>query len=83
MARLASIVHVTDEKGQSIAFGPDDEVPAWAASKITNPKAWETPPEQEDTSHVSALASPPATAPPVKRATSRRKAAQDAAVHGN
>lgn len=38
--RLSSFVHVTDELGRSHAFGPEDEVPAWARERITNPKAW-------------------------------------------
>jgi hypothetical protein len=39
--KLTTFVHVTDDKGVSRAFGPDDDVPAWAQRKITNPKAWE------------------------------------------
>lgn len=39
--QLATYVHVADEHGKMHVFGPnDDKVPAWAASKITNPKAW-------------------------------------------
>lgn len=30
-ARLVSHVHVYDDRGQPRAFGPDDEVPEWAA----------------------------------------------------
>lgn len=75
MARLATYVHVTDDGGVIHAFGPDDEVPAWAASKITNPHAWLEPP-------VSRLAEPvPAPAAkktPAKRAPARRKAGGDA-----
>ena len=41
MARLAAFVHVQDEQGAMHVFGPGDDVPAWAAEKITNPKAWE------------------------------------------
>lgn len=40
MKRLAAWVHVPDETGETHVFGPDDVVPAWAAEKITNPKAW-------------------------------------------
>jgi hypothetical protein len=40
MGRLASYVHVADERGVMHVFGPDDEVPAWAAERITNPSAW-------------------------------------------
>lgn len=81
MARLANLVHVRDEKGQSVWLGPDDEVPAWAESKITNPKAWAELPS------VSALTEPtadPDSAPakrPAPRRVARRKAASDAPVH--
>lgn len=37
---LVSFVHVADENGVSHVFGPGDEVPGWAAEKVTNPKAW-------------------------------------------
>lgn len=70
MAKLATIVHVTDDTGVSHAFTPADEVPAWAALKITNPKAWAEPPS------VSRLTEPDTapTKPPAKRAAPRRKA---------
>lgn len=32
--KLVSYVHVQDERGTSAAFGPDDEVPEWAARKM-------------------------------------------------
>lgn len=39
--RLSGYVHVTDpDTGESFAFGPDVDVPKWAASRITNPAAW-------------------------------------------
>ena len=38
--KLATFVHVADDTGAMHVFGPDDKVPAWAASKITNPMAW-------------------------------------------
>ncbi|MGI5404119.1 hypothetical protein ACQEVG_32655 [Streptomyces sp. CA-135486] len=79
MAKLATVVHVTDDEGVSHAFTPADEVPAWAASKITNPKAWAEAPE---TSSASRLAeSPPVKkAAPAKRAPARRKAATGGTV---
>jgi hypothetical protein len=77
MARLTSIVHVRDEKGESFAFGPDDEVPAWAESLITNPKAWSEAPSAK---HFAEPEPTPVKAP-VKRASARRKAVPDAAVH--
>lgn len=76
MARLASVVHVMDDKGQAHAFGPGDEVPAWAESLITNPKAWAEAPD----TRVSRLTQPPVTTPP-KRTTARRKVASSAPVH--
>lgn len=43
MARhLAAHVHVYDDQGVAHVFGPDAEVPAWAAAKITNPSAWDS-----------------------------------------
>lgn len=47
MRRLAAHVHVNDEHGKVHVFGPGDQVPDWAAAKITNPKAWEPEPEPE------------------------------------
>jgi hypothetical protein len=38
--RLASTVVVQDEEHGATQFGPDDDVPAWAAKQITNEKAW-------------------------------------------
>ena len=38
--RLNSTVHVRDDDGRPHAFGPDDDVPGWAAAKITNPAVW-------------------------------------------
>lgn len=45
--RLAAFVYVNDERGTVRRFGPDDEVPDWAAAKITNPKAWAEQPEPQ------------------------------------
>lgn len=41
MAKLTTYVHVADEHGAMHVFGPDDEVPAWAAKAITNPDVWD------------------------------------------
>lgn len=38
--RLTASVWVQDDAGQRHLFGPDDEVPAWARAKISNPAAW-------------------------------------------
>ena len=42
--RLRSHVHVRDERNVAHVFGPDDEIPDWAAARITNPNAWAEPP---------------------------------------
>ena len=39
--RLSTFVHVHHEDGSSHVFGPDDDVPAWAAKAITNDSVWE------------------------------------------
>lgn len=79
MAKLATVVHVMDDKGVNHVFGPADEVPVWAASRITNPKAWAEAPE---TPRESTSAAPPAKKAPAKRAPARRKAADSDSVHG-
>lgn len=38
--RLRTNVHVHDDNGTSHVFTPRDDVPQWAAERITNPKAW-------------------------------------------
>lgn len=40
MRRLKTHVHITDEHGAPHVFGPDDDVPGWAAKKIRNPHVW-------------------------------------------
>lgn len=41
MARkLATYVTLLDENGDRHTFGPDDDVPAEFAERITNPDAW-------------------------------------------
>lgn len=39
--KLVAYVHVHDEKGVSHAFGPGDDLPAWARKQITNKAAWD------------------------------------------
>ena len=64
MARLAVFVHVADKNGEVHAFGPDDDVPAWAAKAITNPDAWEDAPEAPKTpAKKAAKATAPRVAP--------------------
>lgn len=46
MARLCGYVHVhrraaDGSVAETVAFGPDDDLPDWAADEITNPAAWE------------------------------------------
>jgi hypothetical protein len=78
MATLNGYVHVTDDKGTAHVFGPADDVPAWAAELITNPKAWAEPPS------VSRLTeSEPAKPAPAKRAAPRRKAAPGGTVRSD
>jgi len=43
--QLASHVHVRDDQSTNHVFGPGDEIPLWAARKITNPGAWAQAPE--------------------------------------
>lgn len=64
MAQLAKYVFVRDERGRRHTFGPDDEVPSWAVSKITNPSAWgERAPDAPD---------PVAPAPAKKRRSPKK-----------
>lgn len=51
--RLAAYVHVADEQGRTHVFGPSTEVPEWAARKITNDRAWATPPTFPDVKAVT------------------------------
>lgn len=39
--KLTGYFGVRDRLGNVCSFGPDDDVPAWAAKQITNPSAWE------------------------------------------
>jgi len=41
MAVLKAWVHVVGRDGATVAFGPGQTPPKWAAVQITNPKAWE------------------------------------------
>lgn len=40
MSKLSTFVHVSDDEGVVHAFGPADNVPAWAVKKITNRLVW-------------------------------------------
>jgi hypothetical protein len=78
MARLATVVHVTDDKGVNHAFGPADEVPEWAQALITNPKAWAEAPVAQNVLRDSSSA--PVAKPAAKRVAPRRKAAGSGTV---
>lgn len=41
MAKLNTHVTVHDQNGAPITFGPDVELPEWAARKISNPYVWD------------------------------------------
>jgi hypothetical protein len=41
MAKLNTHVTVHDENGAPFTFGPDVELPEWAARKISNPNVWD------------------------------------------
>ncbi len=43
--KLTRYVNVDGPEG-SVWFGPNDEVPDWAAQAITNPKAWAEDPDE-------------------------------------
>lgn len=67
MRRLRSFVFVQDEHGNSVTFGPDDAVPSWAATQITNPKAWidgaDAPAEESPAGAANDPARPPEKGP--------------------
>lgn len=44
--KLRSFVHVYNERGESFAFGPDDDVPAWAAKQMGD-HVWESSEEPD------------------------------------
>ena len=43
MRRLTVTTYVVDDNGDPAWFGPDDEVPDWAAAQIDDPAAWNEP----------------------------------------
>ena len=40
MPKLVTYVHVHDDDGRPVIFGPDDDVPDWAVKKITADGVW-------------------------------------------
>ncbi len=79
MARLRTYVHLTDDLGRAVVFGPDDVVPEWAQALITNSKAWLEPPASRLTEPAPAATVKKA---PAKRAAPRRKAGGSAVSDG-
>lgn len=70
--RLAAHVILRDpDSHRPVCLGPDDDIPTWAAAKITNPKAWASEPEPETTvAEGDPLPSATAPQPSVQPATS-------------
>ena len=66
--RLASYVNVTDpETGAAATFGPDDELPEWAETVITNPKAWAAAEPSPEESLATSVEYQPETEPGASR----------------
>jgi hypothetical protein len=64
---LVTTVHVADDDGVYHAFGPGDDVPAWAVKAISNPKVW----AGGDESEAAPEAKPTGSAGAVKRPASK------------
>lgn len=79
MAKLSTYVHVEDDQGQSHVFGPGDDVPDWAAKKITNPDAWDEAPSGHRSPGRESDASEP---PRAGKGSSKDDWQQFAASHG-
>lgn len=57
MAKLNTHVHAVEvnedgSHGRSGTFGPNDKVPDWAVSAISNPDVWESEPERTEAPSV-------------------------------
>ena len=71
MPRLRTYVHLTDEEGQAVVFGPSSDVPQWAVEKITNPDCWaeeEALPEPEPEPEPEDVEEPPRGGPKASKA---------------
>jgi hypothetical protein len=79
---LAAHVHVRDARGRNHVFGPDEEVPGWAAAAITNPKAWAAPPGAPAPQEDATPGAPPAPPPHTGAGSGRAPWAQYAAALG-
>lgn len=60
--QLRTWVHVPDETGAMVAFGPGDDVPEWAAVQITGTKAW-APDEDQPAVSASLIEQVPSRSP--------------------
>ena len=58
MSKLNTFVTVHSADGDSITFGPDDELPTWAEKAISNPNVWDEAPEAQ-TEETGADGEPP------------------------
>lgn len=47
MPVLTTTVHLRDQSGQVVSFGPGQALPAWAEAAITNPDVWAPDPEPD------------------------------------
>lgn len=72
--KLNTTVHLTDDKGQSHVFGPNDELPGWAASQLQESwgdrdDLWEADKAPEELSVKEALeqGTPPPDRGPVEQ----------------
>lgn len=64
MPQLRTYVHLADEQGQTLVFGPASDVPSWAVAKITNPDVWaEAPTPAVEVDSREAVAEPPRGGP--------------------
>jgi hypothetical protein len=52
VSKLIGYVTVHDEDGSPFTFAPGDDVPGWAADKITNPAVWDDLPESGESKSV-------------------------------
>jgi hypothetical protein len=73
--KLARTVIVRDSAGGAVAFGPNDDVPEWAAKQITNPDAWAEQAHADETAAGpgEGMSEPQPSSQPEPPATSARK----------
>lgn len=77
MAKLNTTVHLEDGNGKRHVFAPGQDLPDWAAEKITNPDVWDEEPAGAS-SHAPPAGGgeqpPPASPPPRSGSGSGRDA---------